>query len=127
MKSRSRARKWAIGWAIVVLLAGSSLPIWTIHGRYTPEQRARGSTKPFFREVPLWILLADLPRGVVYDVHYTPQNLIITGLLLVLVGGVGVVVYYVLAPRSEAAGDFAESNEGQFRMDAEFLTRPKAN
>ena len=83
-----RARGIAVGWFLVVFGVGASVPVWTIWGTYTPEERARGYTRLFEVDVGLGDAIHNFVGSHNHQWHHRRRNGIVAGLLVVLaVGG----------------------------------------
>jgi hypothetical protein len=102
LKSRSRAALLAVALASVALAIGGYQKYWKVWGRYTPEDIAAGKTKPFFANVRLWSYLAELADGE-WEARNPNRRRNLTNLVIVAAVpvAVGLVVYWIAAPRRQ--------------------------
>jgi hypothetical protein len=111
LKSRARATALAVTLGLVALAVGGWQKYWRVWGRYTPEEMAAGKTKPFVANVRLGSYLAELADGEwEHRNPYRRQNLINLGLVAGVPIVVGLVAFWIAAPRRRpaAVADYAE-------------------
>jgi hypothetical protein len=112
LRSRSRAALLAVTLALIALGIGGWQKYWRIWGRYTPEEIAEGKTRPFFTNVRLHTYLAELTRDEWESKNpHRRQNLINVGLVTGPAVAVGLLTFWLAAPRRRPrpVADYAEA------------------
>jgi hypothetical protein len=109
---KKRAAQWGRGSALLVLVVGAVLPMWTtlsfssfeIHGHHTPLWTALGRIPTTYRE----------SSSLDQFWHWQESNLIVGTILLLLATGIGWGTYRILDCRepSPEARDFIEGSSG---------------